>query len=259
MDARIRARRARVRADAVRRRQRRTMSLFMLLIVVAGVAVVLRSSLFEVSGVEVTGVSGKRAASVKRAAALERGQHMLTVPLAAAQERVESLPWVKEAVVRRSPPSTVAIEVTRRTPVLTLVTADASWMIDDDAVLVDGGRVRDAPVVTLAAAELPKLGRAVDIAVVRDAVDVHTQLPGWLRRRVEAYEVSDTDHLVLRLRIPPRDPDEAEPATVLVRFGSARDLPLKAEVIRVLLPQAAEQGGALDVRAPANPVVVPGR
>jgi hypothetical protein len=42
-----------------------------------------------------------------------------------------------------------------------------------------------------------------------------------------------------------------------VRFGSPEDLALKAEVIRVLLPQAAERGSTLDVRAPANPVVVP--
>jgi hypothetical protein len=42
-----------------------------------------------------------------------------------------------------------------------------------------------------------------------------------------------------------------------VLVGDADNLALKAEVIRVLLPQAISQGGDLDVRAPANPVVVP--
>lgn len=256
MDARIRARRARVHADAVKRRQRRTLSLFALLIVVAGVAVALRSSLFEVTAVQVTGVSGDRAASVKRAAALERGQHMLTAPLADAQRRVESLPWVKDAVVRRSPPSTVAIDVISRTPLLTVQTDDASWKVDDESVLVDGGKVKGAPAVMLGTAKLPELGRVIDIGVVRDAVEVHTHLPGWLRRRVQAYEVSDSDDLILRLRVP-QGASDGDPATVRVRLGTAGDLALKAEVIRVLLPQAAEQGGALDVRAPANPVVVP--
>lgn len=73
MDARIRARRARVRSDAAKRRQRRTLSLFALLVVVAGVAVVLRSPLFEISGIQVIGVSGDRADTVDRAAALEPG------------------------------------------------------------------------------------------------------------------------------------------------------------------------------------------
>lgn len=256
MDARIRARRARVRSDAAKRRQRRTLSLFALLVVVAGVAVVLRSPLFEISGVQVIGVSGERADVVERAAALEAGQHLLTAPLAQAQERVEALPWVKTAVVRRSPPSTVAIDVERRIPLLTIQTDAASWKIDDEAVLVDGGKVTDAPVLTLGAVDLPELGRVIEIPVVRDAVEVHTHLPGWLRRQVQAYEVSESSDLVLRLRVPARG-DREDPTVVPVRFGSAEDLALKAEVIRVLLPQAVERGAALDVRAPANPVVVP--
>jgi cell division protein FtsQ len=257
MDARIRARRARVRADAARRRQRRTLSLFILLLVVAAVAVALRSPLFGITGITVTGVSGGRAATVERAAALEQGQHLLTAPLAEAQARVEALPWVAEAVVHRSPPSTVVIEVTRRVPLLTLQTAEASWKVDDAAVLVDGGKVRKAPVITLGDADVPRLGQPIADRSVRDAVEVHTNLPPWLRRQVVAYEISPDHGLVLRLRVPPRDPEDGEVAPVLVRFGTARDLALKVEVIRVLLPQAAASGGALDVRAPANPVVVP--
>jgi hypothetical protein len=257
MDARIRARRARVRADAVRRRQRRTLSLFLLLVLVAGIAVVLRSPLFGISGIGVTGVSGPRARTVERTAALERGQHLLTAPLEEAAARVEALPWVAEAVVRRSPPSTVAIEVTPRMPLLTIETDGASWKVDDEAVLVDGGRVKDAPVIVLDDTELPALGKPVADTSVRDAVEVHAHLPGWLRGQVSAYEATEDHGLVLRLQVPPRDPDEGGPATVRVRFGTARDLALKVEVIRVLLPEAVARGGALDVRAPANPVVVP--
>ena len=273
MDARIRARRARVRADAVRRRQRRTLSLFMLLVLVAGIAVVLRSPLFGISGIRVTGVSGPRARTVERTAALEQGQHLLTAPLEEAGARVERLPWVADAVVRRSPPSTVAIEVTPRRPLLTVETDGASWKLDDEAVLVDGGRVKGAPVIVLDDAEQPELGRPIDDESVRDAVDVHTHIPGWLRALVAAYEVTYDHGLVLRLEVPPAGPDPGAggrgdegagerqqagaPVTVQVRFGTARDLALKVEVIRVLLPEAIDSGGALDVRAPANPVVVP--
>lgn len=258
MDARIRARRARVRADAVRRRQRRTLSLFVLLVLVAGVAVVLRSPLFGISGITVTGVTGGRATTVERSAALERGEHLLTAPLEEARDRVEALPWVAEAVVRRSPPSTVAIEVTPRRPLLTVQTAGASWKVDDEAVLVDGGRVKGAPVIALGDVDLPELGQPIGVDAVRDAVEVHAHLPGWLRRQIAAYEVSRAHGLVLRLQVPPADPDSGEgPTRVRVRFGSADDLALKVEVIRVLLPEAAAGGGSLDVRAPANPVVVP--
>lgn len=260
MDARMRARRARVHADAVRRRQRRTLSLFALLVVVAGVAVVLRSPLFGISGVRVTGVEGRRAAAVERITALERGQHLLTAPLDAAARRVEGLPWVKQAVVRRVPPSTVEIAVVPRTPVLTLRTDEASWQVDDQAVLVDGGRVRGAPVIAVGGMGLPDLGAAIDDETVRAAVETHTGLPAWLRRQTARYDVTDPVGLVLHLQVPPRARDgesDGQATAVRVLVGDADDLALKAEVIRVLLPQAVAQGGALDVRAPANPVVVP--
>ena len=260
MDARMRARRARVHADAVRRRQRRTISLFALLVVVAGVAVVLRSPLFGISGIRVTGVEGPRAAAVERIAALERGQQLLTAPLEDASRRVEGLPWVKQAVVRRAPPSTVAIEVVPRTPLLTLRTDGASWQVDDEAVLVDGGRVRGAPVITVGQMALPELGVPVDDETVQAAVDAHVGIPPWLRRRVTSYDVADPAGLVLHLQVPPRDADgesAGDVAAVRVLVGDADNLALKAEVIRVLLPQAISQGGDLDVRAPANPVVVP--
>jgi hypothetical protein len=260
MDARIRARRARVRADAVRRRQRRTLTLFVLLLLAAGVAVALRSSLFDIVAVRVNGVRGGRVAVVERTAALERGQHLLTAPLDDARERVERLPWIASAVVRRVPPSTVAIDVTPRVPLLTVQTAGAAWKIDDESVLVDGGRVRGAPVLELPDARLPDPGEVIEQPIVRDAVEVHTNLPRWLREQVTAYETSDLHGLVLRLRVPTgaqQQDAQGRAATVRVRFGDADDLALKAEVIRTLLPQAVAGGGGLDVRAPANPVVVP--
>ncbi|HEX6254596.1 MAG TPA: FtsQ-type POTRA domain-containing protein [Euzebyales bacterium] len=260
MDARIRARRARVRADAVRRRQRRTVTLFVLLLLAAGVAVALRSSLFDIVAVRVDGVDGGRVAVVARTAALERGQHLLTAPLDDARARVEALPWVATAVVRRVPPSTVAIDVTPRVPLLTVETDGASWKIDDESVLVDGGRVSGAPVLDLPDASLPEPGKQIEQPVVHDAVEVHTNLPRWLREQVTTYEVSDVHGLVLRLRVPAgqqQDGSRPQAASVRVRFGDADDLALKVEVIRALLPQAVAGGGGLDVRAPANPVVVP--
>lgn len=267
MDARIRARRARVRAEAVRRRQRRTLSLFFLLLVVALVAITLRSPLFEISAIEVRGVSGERGEVVRQAAAIQQGQHLLTAPLDKAQANVERLPWVKTAVVRRVPPSTVAVEVTPRRPLLTVETAGAAWKVDDEAVVIDGGRVDGAPVIMVAGLD-PKLGVPVQDRTVRDAVRVHGGLPAWLRGRVTTYRVEGPRDLWLRVTVPAsgdkskKAEGEREQAggqgsvSVKVRFGTSRDLALKAEVIRVLLPQAVEQGGDLDVRAPANPVVV---
>lgn len=255
MDARIRARRARVRAESVRRRQRRTWSLFVLLLLVAGVAVVLRSPLFEVGNLQVRGVAGSRGATVRHAAAIDPRAHVLTVPLDEAEARVERLAWVADARVHRLPPSSVAIDIVPRVPLLTLRANGASWKVDDEAVLVDGGRVADAPVIRGSGLELPAPGKPIAAPGIRNAIETHVGLPSWLRQRVVAYEVGGPRDLQLRVTMPAAS--DEEPETVLVRFGAARDIALKAEVIRVLLPEAVERDGDLDVRAPANPVVVP--
>lgn len=255
MDARIRARRARVRSETVKRRQRRTLTMFVLLLIVAGVAVALRSPLFEISAIEVRGANAGRADTVRQAAAISKGQHLLTAPLEQAQVNVERLAWVRSAVVHRVPPSTVAIDVTPRRPLLTVETSAASWKVDQDAVVIAGGRVPDAPVVNVGDLKIPALGAAIDDPTVRDAVEVHTRLPAWLRRQVAVYRIEGSRDLWLRLKVE-GDGESSDPATVDVRFGTAKDLALKAEVLRVLLPQAVEQQRDLDVRAPANPVVV---
>lgn len=258
MDGRIRARRARVRAEAVKRRQRRTLSLFVLLLIVAGVSVALRSPLFEIGAIEVRGVNDARAEAVRDAAAISKGQHLLTAPLEEAQAQVERLAWVGSAVVHRVPPSTVAIDVTPRRPLLTVETTTASWKVDEDTVVIAGGRVADAPVINVGDLEIPALGSVIDDPTVQDAVEVHTRSPAWLRRQVAVYRIRGPRDLWLRLKIPQGEASDSDSdsATVDVRFGTAKDLPLKAEVLRVLLPQAVEQQRDLDVRAPANPVVV---
>lgn len=255
MDARIRARRARVRAEAARRRQRRTLSLFVLLVVVAGVAVVLRSPLFEISAITVRGVEGDRAEAVRTAASISTGQHLLTAPLEQAQVNVESLAWVSSAVVRRVPPAAVALEVTPRQPLLTVRTAQASWKIDKDVVVVDGGKVPDAPVIDVEDLRVPRLGAAVDDPTVRDAVAVHTALPAWMRSKVARYRITGPRDLWLTVRTHAGDDGDGADK-VAVRFGTAADLALKVEVLRVLLPEAAAQRRNLDIRAPANPVIV---
>jgi hypothetical protein len=263
MDARIRARRARVRAETVKRRQRRTLSLFFVLLIIGGVSVALRSPLFEISAIEVRGVGAERARIVRQAAAIHEGQHLLTAPLAQAQARVERLAWVKTVTVHRLPPSTVAVDVTPRRPVLTVETDGTAWTVDEEAVVVDGGRVAGAPAITVDALDDLRLGAPIQDRTVRDAVRVHIALPAWLRDQVKTYRVVASRDLWLRLAVPAQraggrgdEGEDPKSTTVDVRFGTATDLALKVEVIRVLLPQAVEQQGDLDVRAPTNPIVV---
>lgn len=257
MDARMRARRRAVVAAGERRRRRLLASLLVLLGLLAGGAVLSSSSLFAVAEVRVSGVSGGQAEAVRTVAAVEPGQPLLAVDLAAVAAEVEALAWVREVAVSRVPPSTVDVAVVPREPVVNVGVARAWWLVDADGVVVAGGLRSDLPRIEALASVLPPPGEEVADAAVRNALAAHLRLPEGVRERVDRYEAPSARGLLLHLA----DED------VLVRLGLAERVELKAEVLGLLLEQAREQAALadreglgiaeIDVRAPDNPVLVP--
>lgn len=70
-------------------------------------------------------------AALREALAVERGAPILFLDLAAARERLLSLPWVSDVSVERVLPDTVVIHLTERKPV-------ALWQRDGRFALIDG-------------------------------------------------------------------------------------------------------------------------
>ena len=114
VDERIAARRREVREDRRRRRLRRTIMVAVALVLVVVGVLVERSSLVALAEVRVTGTERLDVRTVRRAADLELGTSTLRLPLGEARERVEALPLVASAEVRRLDPLTVLVEVTER-------------------------------------------------------------------------------------------------------------------------------------------------
>jgi cell division protein FtsQ len=66
-----------------------------------------------------------------------RGEPLLAFDPAAARERLESLPWVKEATVERRLPDTIFIRLIERTPIAVWQTPDESFaLVDADGVVM---------------------------------------------------------------------------------------------------------------------------
>lgn len=248
VDERIAARRAEVRGDRRRRRLRRTTLVAVLLVVAVLVVVVERSSLVALAEVRVEGTNRVDADDVRTAADLELGTSTLRLPLDRARARVESLPLVATAEVRRLDPLTVLIDVTEREPVAVVEGDGGAVLVDADGVVVAEGREEGLAVIRMGQGRVPDPGDAIGEAPA--AANAHAALgalPGPVRSLVGTYVAQGPDELELQLLDGTR-----------VRFGRAERVDEKARalgaVIEDLDGRAVEQ---IDVRAPERPVVVP--
>lgn len=253
MDRRIARRREQVRGFRRRRRLRRTLLVVGVLVLAAATLAVERSPLVALSEVRVEGTVRADPEQVRAAADLPLGTSILRLRLGDAEERVERLPLVADATVRRADPLTVVVSVRERQPVAVVEAEGRDVLVDETGLVIVSGNQVSLPVIAVAdgvlasPAELQPGTPVGELPGVDNAHAVLTGLPGPLRSAVQRYEVGGADKLQLVLADGMR-----------VRFGRATRLPEKARALGALLEDAAGSGATvIDVRAPSNPVIAP--
>lgn len=263
MDARIRERRAEVRRAQLRRR-RRVMGLVVILALLGAAAVgITRTPLFAITAVKVQGVKGPQAREVLDVAQVATGQNLMTADLDAAVARAGAIPWVASAAARREPPSTVVLEVVARRPAAVVVSDGGSWIVDAGGVVIAAGERSTLPRIGLTVPLDPQPGAPLADAAARNALELHTAFPRDVRRAVTTLEAVGARTVRVELALAELDdPPGFKPSRrVWVRMGSAGDVGEQVAVLRALLAQRRDAKlplpGEIDVRVPANPVVVP--
>jgi cell division protein FtsQ len=248
VDERIAERRADVRRERRLRRLRRTLLVVALLVVALVAAVVERSSLVALAEVRVDGLQRLDQAEVVDAAGLALGTSTLRLDLVGATHRVEELPLVATATVRRLDPLTVIIEVVEREPSVVVSLGQRSVLVDPDGVIIAAGREPGLPVVVLLSGPLPTPGADVSASpTIANAHAAIQQLPGVIRARVVHYLAVGPDDLDLEL-------DDG----TLVHLGRAERMDEKARALGAVLEDLdGRPVAAIDVRAPGRPVVIP--
>ncbi len=104
------------------------------LLAAAGAYGTTRSSLLDVDAVKVRGVKNTEAADVAAAGGFTQRRQMIDVDTRAVAVLVESLPWVRNAAVRRDWPGTIEISVSEREPAAVVVAPSG-----EHYAYVDGG------------------------------------------------------------------------------------------------------------------------
>ncbi len=128
---RLQRRRVKIKREAGRRRLRVLVAAVAVGALTAGLGGVARSPLLDVDRVELSGAERSGRSTVLAAGGISPGRAMDDIDETAAAARIEKLPWVAAAVVRREWPATVHIAVVERRPVAVTRTFREQWgMID---------------------------------------------------------------------------------------------------------------------------------
>lgn len=212
-----------------RRWLRPVLVLIAILVIASSVWAVWFSSLLAASGARVVGVEGGRADAVLAAAAIPVGMPLARIDTAPAERAVRALPWVLDADVRRGWPSEIVVAVTPRIPIAVIVAGSGRSGVDAEGVVFPAAGALPKGLPTVSA---EGVGLAASMAAL-------ATLPADLARKVVSVSATTRDDIELTLR-----------SGDVVRWGSADQPELKAEVLRALMQRKAD---VYDVAAPEVP------
>jgi cell division protein FtsQ len=252
IDPRIRQR----RIEVARRRGRRRLwwilaALGMVVLLAAGVAV-LHTPWFSTRVVTVEGSHPHTTtAAIVAAAGLGGHPPLVSVNPGATAARVESLPFVASAGIRREWPDHVVITVQERTPVVQMAAPGAHWSIlGGDGRTIEAGQPQTPGLVVLIVhapwGPVPPSAVGGSLpSVAEPGLEVARTLPPAFAAQVVSITVA-----------PDRTVSLALDSGIVVQIGTATELPAKYEDVAAIIAHASLRGATgIDVTVPQSPTV----
>jgi len=209
------------------------------------------SSLFELTGIEVSGNSALSATQVVAAAGVADGQPILNVDTVEVRARVERLPYVAHATVVRVPPAGLRIEITERRPAATVGEAGRAWLVAADGTVLapSGGATPGLPHLHGLPGDPPSPGmRYPGTGPFANALAAVQGMDPRLRRLVTGIEAPSVEGLRFTLG-----------GGAVLTYGRAERQAAKDAAALLLLRNAKagrKEVARVDVRAPRTPVLV---
>lgn len=268
IDPRIRQRLVEVRRAETRRRLRILLAVSGAVALAAAALGVLHSPLVRVRHTRITGAGTLSRAQVLAASGLAHQRLMVDVHPAADARRLEQIPLVGTASVRRQWPATVQVSLTLRTPVGVVVTPTQRLAVDRTGRVLDTG--------PRAGAGLPVLSLPVPATPPSGAWLPDSPGPGGLAATVPpavAGSSPEDEELALAAALSPDVRPLVVSEAVLagdgltlaigptqVVLGDASQLGAKVVALEALLRDGALATAArADLRVPDRPAVTPAR
>jgi cell division protein FtsQ len=254
-DRRIAERRREVVRERVRRRRRLLAWSVALILAALGSSKLVASPLFGLSAVQVRGTTVLSEDEVLAASGVRVGEPYLGIDLASIRRRVETLPWVGRAEVRRDYPSSLRITVVERTPVASIVAAGRYWLVAAGGVVLKAASAKPPGVPFVADVPVPaRIGPGTRLPAggpLANAIAALRGLRPELAKLVVAVQAPSVDSLRFRLR-----------GGMRILYGVAADQPAKDTAVLLISRRLQREGRKvvlIDVRNPSTPTVVGGQ
>lgn len=221
--------------------------LVLLLITVALIGwATVRSPVFELREVRISGTSALGRADVLRLASIGEGDNLL-LEVSADEVRagLERSPWIAEATVERHLPATLIVTIRERAPVAWIDAAEGGVVVAADGTVLERRDRRPAGLPRVGRIEEPPLPGRVAPGM-RSVLRVSGSFPEALRRRVAA-AAQEGSEVTLHLR---------EGGTVI--YGPPSSLDAKNQAVLSMLDWADGRRveiAYIDIRAPGAPVL----
>jgi hypothetical protein len=195
-----------------------------------------------VSDVRIAGTHNIAPKQVEQAAGID-GKSIFGLDLRAAEARVEALPLVRSATVKKDGLHGVEIDVQERTAWGSWLADGTSVPIDADGVVLDGNAPNGAPVIVEADAQHPvQPGDQIDAGAVQLAARLTKDANAAFGRNVIALVYRHDTGLTAVL-----SGNDAGARPVWVTFGDGRDYDYKVATLFVLFQRAKQDELALNV------------
>ncbi|MHB0977137.1 MAG: cell division protein FtsQ/DivIB [Candidatus Aquicultorales bacterium] len=240
------ARNRKLKSIRARNRVRFVVIVGTIIAVVVGAQLLYNSNLFDLSKVEITGVSKLKKADIVLLSGIKKGDNLLKLDSGGVEKRLRINPWIKSVKISKQLPSTLAIAVTERKPFAVILTKKGFFHIDDEGWVIE--RLSDGTASTL-----PKIadividakpGQKAPSEALANAIACLKGLDPDLQKMIATLSVSTPDKLLLYTR------DNVE-----ILYGRAEEVEKKNQVIKAILAQKKGKLIFMDVRTVSNPIV----
>lgn len=193
-----------------------------------------------VSDIYVVGRNETTGPDVLAAIDVQKGQPLLAFDPATAKERIEKLPWVRQARIERRFPGTVMVSLTERAPIGFLQKEGRLSLIDESGtVLATEGLARWAGLPILIGEGAPQHTPAL-LEILSNHPDLRPRIKAFTYIGQRRWDLHLTNNIIINL-------PETDPAAALERLESAQaDSRVLEKDIR-----------AIDLRLPDRMIITP--
>lgn len=242
MDPRIAARRMEVREGRARRSFKRLIVLLAVVALLAGGWWLIRSPLFSVATISVSGATEAPVADLVAGAGAGVGTPLIDVDTAAVEQALESDRWVIDATVGRRWPSALSVSIRERVPVVRIQTTTEVLTVAVDGTVLQRAEVADSAPFPVIDARALDIGVPSEDPVMVGAIEFLAALGPEMGLGAQGY--FGPEGMVARV------------AGFDVRVGGPDQPEEKAAAVKAILATRPAEGSIITVVAPERPAIL---